>query len=517
VNFEIPNYTLQKKLGEGAMADVWLAQHKHNARKAAIKVLKPVALNDKEAERLFLREGQVLASFDHKNIVKIYDNDRKGDLAFIVMELLPGGTLLQRMQDGPIQIDEAIGLVTQIAGALDAAHMHKVIHRDLKPANVMLRDATTPVLTDFGAARMLDRSTIYGRDGRIIGTPIYMSPEQITGQALTGCSDLYALGVMFHQFLTERLPFSGGSLEEIAMQHLMAPLPELPLKLAMLQPVLAKLLAKKVVDRYAGAQEFIDALRHVFLRSEALRQQVSVSSTFNAWSSQLRALGFGLDSVQKVDVSPAQGNLATRAAQPDKAAVAPVPVAKTVRSPMLPSKVSVLSKQRFKPPDITERVPKNSRAGLWFAALAALAMIAVGFYSQITTPIKISGTDTIVISDILAVRERYIRAADRLMQIGAREKRDLSATQAVALKLAEQATKALDNQDFNGALRAYQAAEATLRKAALALLDDAEVGYRRAANAALDAGKIDESKSQVELAKEIRALKAQWDYPRNGS
>lgn len=100
MNFEIPNYTLQKKVGEGTMAEVWLAEHKHNGRKAAIKVLKPVALNDKDAENLFLREGQVLASFDHKNIVKIYDNCRIGDLAFIIMELLPGGTLLERMQRG---------------------------------------------------------------------------------------------------------------------------------------------------------------------------------------------------------------------------------------------------------------------------------------------------------------------------------------------------------------------------------------------------------------------------------
>ena len=214
----------------------------------------------------------MLASFDHKNIVKIYDNCRIGDLAFIIMELLPGGTLLERMQRGPIRIDEALGLITQIAGALDAAHKLQVIHRDLKPANVMLRDATTPVLTDFGAVRMLDRSTIYGRDGGVIGTPIYMSPEQITGQPLSGSSDLYALGILFHELLTGRLPFSGGSIQEIATQHLMAPIPELPFALAMLQPVLEKLLAKKAADRYAGAQEFIDALRHVFLSDEALRR-----------------------------------------------------------------------------------------------------------------------------------------------------------------------------------------------------------------------------------------------------
>ena len=390
MNFEIPNYTLQKKLGEGAMAEVWLAEHKHNGRKAAIKVLKPVALNDKDAENLFLREGQVLASFDHKNIVKIYDNCRIGDLAFIIMELLPGGTLLERMQRGPIRIDEALGLITQIAGALDAAHKMQVIHRDLKPANVMLRDATTPVLTDFGAVRMLDRSTIYGRDGGVIGTPIYMSPEQITGQPLSGSSDLYALGIMFHELLTGRLPFSGGSIQEVATQHLMAPIPELPVALAMLQPVLEKLLAKKAVDRYADAQEFIDALRHVFLSDEALRRQVGFSGTSMAWSSQLHALGFVLDTVQKDEVRRAQGDfLDTRAAQPNKPVpVPPIPVSVSVpktelsREPM--PLVSVHN------PRMSEQLapiaqPKNSHAVLWFAVMAGLAIAGAGVYRQMPT------------------------------------------------------------------------------------------------------------------------------------
>ena len=398
MNFEIPNYTLQKKVGEGAMAEVWLAEHKHNGRKAAIKVLKPVALNDKDAENLFLREGQVLASFDHKNIVKIYDNCRIGDLAFIIMELLPGGTLLERMQRGPIRIDEALGLITQIAGALDAAHKLQVIHRDLKPANVMLRDATTPVLTDFGAVRMLDRSTIYGRDGGVIGTPIYMSPEQITGQPLSGSSDLYALGIMFHELLTGRLPFSGGSIQEIATQHLMAPVPELPVALAILQPVLEKLLAKKATDRYTDAQEFIDALRHVFLSDEALRRQVGFSGTSMAWSSQLRALGFVLDTVQKDEVRRAQGDfLDTRATQPNKPVpVPPIPVSVSVPKPELsrePMPLVSVHNLRMSEQLAPIAQPKNSHAGLWFAVMASLAIAGAGVYSQM--PIDKSKASTI--------------------------------------------------------------------------------------------------------------------------
>ncbi|HWS27014.1 MAG TPA: protein kinase [Xanthomonadales bacterium] len=322
--FDIPNYTLLSKLGEGAMAEVWLGEHKRNGRKAAIKVLKPSALADGDAEKLFLREGQVLAGFDHPNIVKIYDNDRVGDLAYLVMEHLAGGTLFERMQRAPISIGEALGLVAQIAGGLEAAHRQQVIHRDLKPANIMLRDETTPVLTDFGASRLLDRSTIYGRDGMIVGTPIYMSPEQVQGQTLSGSSDLYALGILFFELLTGDRPFPGVSFPEIAAQHLYAPIPKLPAAIGMLQPVLERLLAKKPEDRYASAQEFVDDLRAVFIHDEALRLQVGYAGTSMAWSSQLRALGFVLDREQKVEVRRAQGDYLREQDAAARSATAPV-------------------------------------------------------------------------------------------------------------------------------------------------------------------------------------------------
>lgn len=367
---EIPNYTLVSRLGEGAMAEVWLGEHRRNGRKAAIKVLKPAALADESFEKLFLREGQVLAGFDHPNIVRIYDNDRIGDTAYLVMEHLAGGTLSERMRRAPITIGETLGLVVQIASALEAAHRQQVIHRDLKPANIMLRDETTPVLTDFGAARLLDRSTIYGKDGMIVGTPVYMSPEQVSGQTLSGSSDLYALGVIFFELLTGARPFPGTSFPEIAAQHLYAPIPQLPASVAMLQPVLDRLLAKKPEDRYPSAQAFIDALREVFIHDEALRQQVGFAATSMAWSSQLRALGFALDGEQKNQVRQAQGDylraaasgageIATQPAQP----VAPRPAAATLPAPLAPS-----------------------RAPRWIALALALATAAGGAGWWLTRP-----------------------------------------------------------------------------------------------------------------------------------
>lgn len=366
VPIEIPNYTLLSKLGEGAMAEVWLATHKRNGRKAAIKILKPAANDNGDFEKLFQREGQVLASFDHPNIVKIYDNDRVGDSAYLAMECLTGGTLFERMQRAPITIGEALGLVAQIASGLDAAHRQQVVHRDLKPANIMLRDETTPVLTDFGASRLLDRSTIYGRDGMIVGTPIYMSPEQVSGQSLSGSSDLYALGVIFHELLTGDRPFPGVSFPEIASQHLFAPIPRLPASIAMLQPVLDRLLAKKPQDRYASAQALVDELRSIFVADEALRQQVGYAGTSMAWSSQLRALGFVLDREQKLEIRLAQGDFLRAQAAPIDQPTAPAPRIEGSRAPGPAMMVEVQKKPR--------------RSAIALGALLAVVLLSSGWW-----------------------------------------------------------------------------------------------------------------------------------------
>ena len=308
MNIEIPNYTLIRQLGSGAMAQVWLAEHRVNRRMSAIKILQRSLLHDTDAERLFLREGEVLAGFRDENIVAIYDNARVGDYAYIAMEFLPGGTLLERMRRGPISVGESLAYVAQAARALGVAHRAGVIHRDLKPANIMFRDEGTPVLTDFGAARVLERSTIYGKDGGIIGTPVYMSPEQIQGFPLDGRSDLYSLGVLFHELLTGQLPYRGGSIAEIASQHVLAPLPVLPKPVAMLQPVLDKLLAKLPEDRFRDADQVVDALRELYLSDGELRRQVGFSASSAAWSSQLRAMGFVLDSQGRTEARKAQGD-----------------------------------------------------------------------------------------------------------------------------------------------------------------------------------------------------------------
>lgn len=302
---EIPNYQLLKRIGAGAFAEVWLAEHLHNRRKAAIKILKDSVETGSDAEKLFLREGEVLASFDHPNIVRIFDNAKVGEHAYLVMEFLAGGSLGDRMSQRGVEVGEAIGYVVQVAGALDAAHERDIVHRDLKPANIMLRNDTTPVLTDFGASRLLKRSTIFGKDGGVIGTPQYMSPEQIRGDPLDGRSDLYALGIMFQELLTGRVPFE-GTVTEVVTMHLAATPRRLPTQQGVLQPILDRLLAKERDQRFASGLALCDELRRSFLDQDTLRQLVQVAPA-SAWSSQLRALGFQLDTERRNAVRIAQG------------------------------------------------------------------------------------------------------------------------------------------------------------------------------------------------------------------
>lgn len=320
----IPNYKILKKIGEGGMSDIWLAEHRRNLRKVAIKVLrKSGQLSDAENEELFLREGEVLASFNDRNIITIYDNDRNGDVAYLAMEYISGGTLLDRMRRSMISVGEAIGIVVQIASALGAAHRRGIVHRDLKPENILMRDDTTPVLTDFGAARIKDRNTIFSKDGATVGTPVYMSPEQVTGQELDGRSDIYAIGILFFELLTGSRPFRGGSFTEIASQHLYAPIPKLPDELGPMQHIIDALLAKSAEQRYSTTQGFIDALRSVVLGDTVLRKHISHSANSPAWTSQLRALGFILDNNERTEVLPVAEGVGT----PAVAASAPRPPA----------------------------------------------------------------------------------------------------------------------------------------------------------------------------------------------
>ncbi len=264
---EIPGYEMLSELGEGGMATVYLAIQHSLDRKVAIKVMRrelrvtngPMP----EFERRFLLEGRTMAKLPHRNIVAVYDIVTREEIAYISMEYLEGGTLSERMRDG-VSLGEAIGVVVQLASGLEFAHRNGVIHRDLKPSNVMFRDATTPVLTDFGIAKQSDvMASRITQTGLVLGTPTYMSPEQASGRDTDGRSDQYALGILFYELLTGKPPFTGDNPMTVLMGHALQAPPPLPADLAPLQPVFDRMLAKTPDDRFANLQDFTRALRGI--------------------------------------------------------------------------------------------------------------------------------------------------------------------------------------------------------------------------------------------------------------
>ncbi len=359
---EIPGYRILRPLGTGGMSTVYLAVQLSLDRQVAVKVLRSAPEDDPErTEKRFLREGRTLARISHKNVCGIYDIAKVGDIAYIAMEYLDGGTLVDRLRRG-ISVGESIAVVVQLASALDEAHKLGIIHRDLKPANVMLRGGKVPVLTDFGIAReMTAAQTRITAENMIVGTPIYMSPEQVSGGEVDGRSDLYALGVMFFELMTGQPPFRGDTAIAVCMQHLTAPIPNLPADLADLQPVLEKMLAKKREDRYADMAEFTRALRAVFVSSDALRSVLAFTPDM-PWSEQLRELGFSFDTMRDAELRAALAAKGARRGSEE-------------RTEPTPAFTAPVARPGSSPPQAVRRAPPWP----WIAAGGlALAMLVAG-------------------------------------------------------------------------------------------------------------------------------------------
>ena len=359
---EIPGYELLHPLGEGGMATVYLARQKSLDRKVAIKILRTV--NDDDPERTaqrFLREGRTLAKITHRNVCGIYDIAKVGDIAYIAMEFLDGGTLVDRMRTG-ISVGESIAVAVQIASALQEAHNQGIVHRDLKPANVMMRGGKIPVITDFGIARELtSNQTKITVENMIVGTPVYMSPEQVSGGEIDGRSDVYSLGILFYELITGFPPYKGDNPIQLCMQHLTAPVPQLGEEFAELNPVLAKLLAKNRDDRYASMTDFIHALREVFVQSPSLRIKADLAPN-QAWTEQLRQMGFSFDTVRDAEL-----NAKLRQQQRNQPA-----------APVAQLKSNDPAKALNQPP--SNQPGKRAPWGLIAASLVALSLAAGGAY-----------------------------------------------------------------------------------------------------------------------------------------
>jgi len=264
-------YSVEKELGKGAMGVVYLGRDPKIGRVVAIKTL---ALGSefegdelKEARVRFFREAETAGRLQHPNIVTIFDAGEEHDLAYIAMEFLPGRDLLEHTRAGQLlPVSTVLGIGERVALALDYAHRQNVVHRDIKPANIMYDPLSDSVkVTDFGIARITDSSRT--KTGMVLGTPSFMSPEQLAGQHIDGRSDLYSLGVMLFQLLTGALPFRADSMAALMYQiaNQSAPdvwtlRPELPAEVA---DALARSLSKVPGERYQTGAELAAELKRL--------------------------------------------------------------------------------------------------------------------------------------------------------------------------------------------------------------------------------------------------------------
>ena len=256
---DIPGYRIVREIGRGGMATVFLAIQEKFDRQVAVKVMDSELLHDETFSKRFRREAQIVAKLNHPHIIQVYDVGLAVNRHYLVMELVTGGELNDRLEQG-LDVGTAFRVTKEIARALDFAHAQNFIHRDIKPENILFREDGSSVLSDFGIARGMDNETQITTMGSVVGTPYYMSPEQVTGERLDGRSDLYSLGVVFYKTLTGKVPYDGDSALNIGIRHIKDPLPKLPSGLAKMQPLIDRFMAKMPAHRYQSGAEVVEAL-----------------------------------------------------------------------------------------------------------------------------------------------------------------------------------------------------------------------------------------------------------------
>ena len=254
---------VQDFVGQGAMGVVYRAYHPQLERTGAVKVLQAIS-PDADTVARFRHEAQAIAKMRHPNIVDVYDFGEFEGTPYMIVEYIPGGNLSARMAEGQLNRAAALRYLRGVAAGLDYAHDHGVVHRDVKPANVLLTSDDTPVLADFGLAKLLQGSSLKSMTGMTTGTPAYMAPEQVTGSKVGPPADRYSLATIAYEMLTGVIPFDGEALMELlyAQVHREPPAPSVrnPSLSAQVDAVILRGLAKDPAARWESCTEFVDAL-----------------------------------------------------------------------------------------------------------------------------------------------------------------------------------------------------------------------------------------------------------------
>jgi serine/threonine-protein kinase len=287
---KLGRYAIQSELGRGAMGVVYKATDTALERTVAVKTVN-MALERDGAERYearFYQEARAAGSLNHPNIVTVYDVGKEGNVAYMAMEFIEGQELRSLLAEGrALPVSQAVSIAAQVAEGLAYAHQHGVVHRDVKPANIMVLADGPVKITDFGIARMRASADELTQSGMMLGSPKYMSPEQVIGKRADHRSDIFSLGVILYETLTGGAPFSGENVTALMYQivNFAPPAPSAvnPAVPELLNFIVAKMLAKPLEERYQSAQELANDLRN------CERQIASPAAT----TQPLRPMGLG--------------------------------------------------------------------------------------------------------------------------------------------------------------------------------------------------------------------------------
>ena len=271
VNSKISHYRIVSKLGAGGMGEVYLAEDTQLGRQVAIKLLPQATVSDEHARKRLVREARAVATLDHPNICSIYEIAEADGRSFIAMQYIEGETLDLRLKRKPVELHESLTIASQIADALTEAHTHGIIHRDIKPSNIIITSRGQAKVMDFGLAKAIQQpgtvdttaqtQTRLTAPNAIAGTVPYMSPEQLRGEQVGVCSDIWALGVVLYEMIAGQLPFRGSTAFTVSSAILReSPAPISARVPVTLRRVIQRCLAKDPAERYQHASEFRAAL-----------------------------------------------------------------------------------------------------------------------------------------------------------------------------------------------------------------------------------------------------------------
>jgi len=269
----IGKYRVKGELGRGGMGAVYLAEQPGLGREVAIKELIPSAASDPTALKRFLQEAQVMARTSHPNLVQVHDMELMGNVNYLVLEFVRGRSLRDWLIKSAIPPPQVFAVMHGVLQALDYAHRHAIVHRDMKPENVLISDEGMVKVADFGIARLTDDSAVGGtatKTGTTVGTPQYMSPEQVASSKVDGRSDLYSAGIMLYELVTGQPPFTASESDgpfTLMAKHVQAP-PKPPSVFRPglnpeLEEIILKALSKRPEDRFQTGQEFDTAISRV--------------------------------------------------------------------------------------------------------------------------------------------------------------------------------------------------------------------------------------------------------------